>query len=328
MGFHDDTLPDTITFGTRGGPQFDVAVIRNDAGQEERIARWTNPLREYEAAFEHKVQYKVHDLLDFFMARLGALHSFRFKDPSDYATTSNGTTHLRDSAGNVPTVANDDEVIGTGDASETDFQLVKTYSSGGFTRTRSLRKPVDGTVKVAVDGVGQVEGTDYSVNYTTGVVTFGTAPGNALDVTAGCQFDVEVRFGAETNLEFTTDGHATKSTRMTLVEVRDQAPNPEEVFHGGSYDQGTVGTDVAITLSQGRLHTITPNTSGLAVLLPPEEDVEPGGPLFVLANQGADSLEIQRDDAVKLVDLPAGQVAVVYLSESSGGSRTWLVTLA
>lgn len=328
MGFHDVRLNDAVEvdFGSRGAPEFSVSVIRNDAGQEERVARWSAPIREYQADFSRRRQFKVYDLLQFYVARQGALHSFRFKDWADYATTSNGTTHLPDSTGSAPTVS-DDVTIGTGDTATTAFQLSKTYSSGGVTRSRTIEKPVDGTVVVAVDGVTQTEGTDYSVNYTTGVVTFTSAPGMGLDVTAGCEFDVEVRFGEDTNLDTTIDSISTQRTSVTLVEVRGQVANPEEAFHGGAYIHGNVSADFSITLSQGRVHTFNPTTSGLSLTLPPEEDVEPGGPLFILVNQSAETVELLRDDATKIIDIPANEAVSLYLSEGSG-VRNWIASEA
>jgi uncharacterized protein (TIGR02217 family) len=56
---------------------------------------------------------------------------------------------------------------------------------------RTITKPVAGTVKVYLDGVEQLWG--WSVDTTTGVVTFGTAPAMGVEVTADCEFDVPVR---------------------------------------------------------------------------------------------------------------------------------------
>lgn len=329
MGFHDVRLNDAVEvdFGTRGAPEFSVSVVRNDAGQEERVARWSSPIREYGADFSRRKQVNIYDLLSFYIARQGATHSFRFKDWTDYATTSNGTTHLPAASGIVPNVTATDETIGTGDAATTAFQLAKTYISGGFTRGRTLEKPVDGTVLVAVDGVAQTEGVDYSVDYTTGTVTFNSPPGNLLDITAGCEFDVEVRFGDDTNLDVTIDSFATSQTSVSLVEVRGQVPNPEEAFHGGHFDHGTIGVNFLITLAQGRVHTFNPSTSGLSLTLPPEEDVEPGGPLFYLANQSAETVELLRDDASKIIDIPANTIVSLFLSEGAG-VRNWIASEA
>ncbi len=86
-------------------------------------------------------------------------------------------------------------MIGTGDGVTASFQLVKTYADAGATVTRTIAKPVAGTVRVAVNGVEQVP-TRYTVDVTTGRVTFANAyiPLVGAIVQAGFEFDVPVRF--------------------------------------------------------------------------------------------------------------------------------------
>ena len=78
----------------------------------------------------------------FFEARNGRLHSFRFKDWGDHKS-------CLPSGKPSPT----DQAIDTGDGTTTAFQLVKRYASGSQTWTRTITKPVPGTVRVALDGV-------------------------------------------------------------------------------------------------------------------------------------------------------------------------------
>src|SRR4029434_7682253 len=59
----------------------------------------------------------------------------------------------------------------------TQFQLVKHYPSGGVIEVRTITKPVPGTVKVYLEGIQQLSG--WSVDATTGLVTFGTLPAMA-----------------------------------------------------------------------------------------------------------------------------------------------------
>lgn len=67
------------------------------------------------------------------------------------------------------------EDVGTGDGSENEFTLYHTY-------------PTSGTLLVYVDGVLKTETTDYTVNYTTGVITFLTPPASSKAVTATYRF--------------------------------------------------------------------------------------------------------------------------------------------
>jgi uncharacterized protein (TIGR02217 family) len=111
-----------------------------------------------------------------------------------------------------------DQVIGAGDNSSTVFQLVKAYSSGAQTWTRSITKPVTGTVTVALDGNAQTSG--WSVDTTTGQITFTTAPAGGVIVSAGFEFDVPVRFDTD-QLDVTQDLERLGSiTSIPLIEIR------------------------------------------------------------------------------------------------------------
>jgi hypothetical protein len=63
----------------------------------------------------------------------------------------------------------------TGDGSTTVFVLDHTYVSSG-------------TLLVYLNGVLKTETTHYTVNYTTGTITFLTAPGSAVAITASYRF--------------------------------------------------------------------------------------------------------------------------------------------
>jgi uncharacterized protein (TIGR02217 family) len=60
---------------------------------------------------------------------------------------------------------------------------------------RTITEPVAATVKVYLDGIQQLPG--WSVDTTTGLVTFSTAPALGVEVTAEFEFDVPVRFGTD-----------------------------------------------------------------------------------------------------------------------------------
>ena len=108
--------------------------------------------------------------------------------------------------------------IGTGDSTTTGFQLLKRYASGGQIWTRTITKPVAGTVRIALDGAEQLGG--WSVDMTTGVVTFSAAPGSGVHITAGFEFDVPVRFDTDT-LDVTLDIERLGSiTSIPLLEIR------------------------------------------------------------------------------------------------------------
>ena len=95
---------------------------------------------------------------------------------------------------------------------------MKLYTSGAQSWTRTITKPVAGTVALALNGVAQMTG--WTVNTTTGVVTFTAAPAPGVAITAGFEFDVPVRFDTDT-LDVTLDFERLGSiTSIPLIEVR------------------------------------------------------------------------------------------------------------
>ena len=95
---------------------------------------------------------------------------------------------------------------------------MKRYASGAQSWTRTITKPVAGTVRIAVGGVEQPSG--WSVDATTGIVTFGAAPSAGIAITAGFEFDVPVRFDSDA-LDVTLDLERLGSiTSIPLLEIR------------------------------------------------------------------------------------------------------------
>jgi uncharacterized protein (TIGR02217 family) len=73
-------------------------------------------------------------------------------------------------------------------------------------------------VRLALNGVEQMSG--WSVDTSTGVVSFDIAPGAGVAITAGFAFDVPVRFDTDT-LDVTLDIERLGSiTSIPLLEIR------------------------------------------------------------------------------------------------------------
>jgi uncharacterized protein (TIGR02217 family) len=87
---------------------------------------------------------------------------------------------------------------------------------------RRIDKPVDGTVRVAVDGDEQALGVDYSVDVETGIVTFlpGHIPADEVVVTAGYEFDVPVRFDTDRIDVNLSSFEAGEVLNVPIVEIR------------------------------------------------------------------------------------------------------------
>ena len=207
MAFHEVRFPDNISRGARGGPERRTQIVEMASGDEERNGSWADSRRRYDASYGIRKADDLAAVTAFFEARRGRLYGFRWKDWADYKS-------------GLPSAspAAIDQPIGTGNGMATSFQLVKLYTSGAQSWTRTITKPVAGTVAVALNGVTQITG--WTVNTTTGVVTFATGPGPGLAITAGFEFDVPVRFDTDT-LDVTLDFERLGSiTSIPLIEVR------------------------------------------------------------------------------------------------------------
>jgi len=207
MAFHEIRFPTAIAFGSSGGPQRKTEIVTLGSGFEERNAVWANSRRRYDAGLGVKTLDDLHAVIVFFEARLGRLHGFRFKDFADWK-----------SCAPLGTVTPTDQAIGTGDGTTTSFALKKTYTSGAGSWIRAIAKPVSGTVRVAKAGVEQMSG--FSVNTTTGVVTFATAPAGGVAVAAGFEFDVPVRFDSDALSVNLDSFRAGEIPNIPIVEIR------------------------------------------------------------------------------------------------------------
>ncbi len=196
--FSEIRFPTDISIGATGGPEFSTDVVTLQNGHEKRNANWQQARARYNIAHGIKDAGQLAELKNFFMAKNGKAMGFRYKDWTDYTVVG--------------------QAIGIGDATTTDFQLVKTYSSGSETYTRIIAKPVSGTVDIYVDAVLQSSGV--SVDTTTGIISFDAAPAGSAEITADFEFDVPVRFDTDL-LEATMESFATHSWRnIELVEIR------------------------------------------------------------------------------------------------------------
>ena len=207
MHFHEVRFPASLSFGSVGGPERRTDVVTLANGFEERNTPWAHSRRRYDAGVGMRSLDDVEALVAFFEARRGRFHGFRFRDPADHKSCA-------------PTgaPAATDQSIGTGDGATVSFQLAKTYGAGTSDWVRKITKPVSGSVLIALDGIPQSSG--FSVDDATGVVTFDSAPGVGVAVTAGFKFDVPVRFDTD-RLDVDLDAFAAGSApHVPLVEIR------------------------------------------------------------------------------------------------------------
>lgn len=209
--FIDALLLDKVAYGFVGGPEWLTTVVPLRSGQESRNAERSRAKHYYTAPFQNINEEHRHLVISAFNACQGRLHSFRFFDRMDYLL--------------------DDQIIGTGDgSSEQQIQLVKTYPFGASSVQRRITKPIDaatnygrgertlGAAPAWILTADNVEFSDWSINYSTGLVTLTAGDGEVIRATGW--FDVPVRFDQD-RLMFARGNVNAHSTDIELVEVWD-----------------------------------------------------------------------------------------------------------
>lgn len=189
--FLEERFPPEISYGSKGGPEFNTSVFEAASGYEQRNKNWQYARCRYDVSHGIKSKADMNEILDFFYVVGGRATGFRFKDWGDYQL--------------------DQEQIGVGDGSTTQFQIIKTYSVGSESYERILRKIVEPftppsypsagwddpavVFQVRVNNVLVTSG--YTINYNTGIITFTTPPTTGHTIKVTCEFDVPVRFDTD-----------------------------------------------------------------------------------------------------------------------------------
>jgi len=199
--FHEVQFPTNISLGAITSVTFKTTVIALRDGHEQRNVEWLEPLASYDVAPMITSQSELDTLIAFFRARGGQKNSFRFKDWLDFEATA--------------------VVLGTGDASRTQFQLLQTYASGitgdTYTATRPITKPLtDASEVIMLDGTPTAL---YTLDTATGVLTMDSAPGSGVVVSWTGDFDTPVRFDV-TSLQTRIELHHQYQQALNLIEDR------------------------------------------------------------------------------------------------------------
>lgn len=205
--FHDVLFPLGVSFGTMGGPERRNEIVALTSGREKRNARFADSRRHYDAGTGVRSLDDLHAVLNFFEARRGSLHAFRFRDPFDMKSCPPGESSTAT-----------DQALGIGDGVAKRFALVKSYGEGADAYRRSIARPVASSLNVAVGGLQLAAGLS-SFDAATGEVVLTTAPPAGAAVTAGYEFDVPVRFDIERLTFSITAFRAGEVPSIPLVEV-------------------------------------------------------------------------------------------------------------
>ena len=194
VDFHEIQFPTKIDLDYSGGPEYNVIVNRSDSRSEQRVQLSSRPFHTYKISSGSKRPDSAQALIAFWHARRGMTYGFRLKDWNDY------------SSGPISPLAN---VLATAQPlvqiDTTHWQLYKTYPDPYLPLQRIIDKPVLAPsesklytgIQLYLNGAGSplVEGTDYTVDYTSGLVTLVSSGARAgTSFKANYEFDVPARF--------------------------------------------------------------------------------------------------------------------------------------
>lgn len=195
---HIETVPG---FGFTGGPEFSTDIKALQSGREKRNGDWAVCRHKYSAPFKNISQEQYLNIKQVFLVVRGKLHSFLHRDWADYTAVN--------------------EVFGTGDGTETQFQLRKTSIVGIATYDRVVSKPY-GDITVSINGSAT---TAFVLDPLTGIVTFASPPAEDAVLRWSGEFDVQVRFDTD-YLPFSLDdrnsGGYISNGSLDLYEVIDE----------------------------------------------------------------------------------------------------------
>jgi uncharacterized protein (TIGR02217 family) len=201
MSFIDQRFPESYAYGAVATDDWLTEIVVTRNRREYRNAPVADVRRSWDLSTTGKTAEQRAGIHDYFLAMRGPFHIFPFRDLFDYQAQRS--------------------VIGAGDGAADDFQLVKAYTIGGETYSRTITKPVIASVQVWVNNVEQVSG--WTVDRATGVVSFTSPPSNEAVIEASCEFDVPVRF-AESRLAWRAQARSGSELfffcdALTLIEV-------------------------------------------------------------------------------------------------------------
>lgn len=211
-----------------GGASFSTNVNTGFSGFEQRNRNWAKARNKWTVSVMSQQDPTAESVEDFDLVRNfhlnvgGQADGFRLYEPTDHSAS------LEEGTG----------ILGvTGDGSNHDFQLTKAYKIAGRTYYRKITKPItsdvdnylgealDDTFAAYVNGSLKTVTTDYTLDHTTGILHFITAPSNGAIIAWSGDFHFPVRFASD-DFKGTVQesdvrgGHAIVGVTMDLIEIR------------------------------------------------------------------------------------------------------------
>jgi uncharacterized protein (TIGR02217 family) len=207
--FLEERLSVNVLVGASYNDEYDVEITQTASGSEYRRLVHGFPMRMFSISYAELDQSLWAEILNLYHRAYGMFAGFRVKAIDDYSTNDRTGT---------PT--NLDQSLKTITAGAV-YQLQVAYGAGGTPLSigrpvRTIFKPVAGTTVIAVNGVAATTG--WTVNTTTGRVTFSPTIATNSVVTGGCQYDIPCRFNSKIDVNLVDYG-VTETGSIDLIEL-------------------------------------------------------------------------------------------------------------
>lgn len=205
--FHEVEFPRGISYGSTFGPSFSTDIVTMPNGSEQRNVNWEYPRCSGNLTSGIKKEAQFNELLKFFYNRKGRAYGFRFYDWLDYKAEF--------------------MLQGISDGTVSTYQLIKNYPDNDLDQmsVRKIVKPIAGTLHVYLFDCTPPEGetvtdttwqkyiirtfskaipegaemtTGWTLDTTTGKLTFSEPVAANMGVVASFEFNVPVRFDTDT----------------------------------------------------------------------------------------------------------------------------------
>lgn len=203
-------FPSCIRYGYQMNSAWSETINSVASGNEGRNRNWVRSLKTFPITMGPNATDDILEAYEFWEALAGPDCGFRFKDWADFKSCR---------ITEDPTSSDQQCQLITGSPGS-GYQLQKLYTKGARSTQRLILKPVQGTIQIAdvIAGVAhlKVEGTDWVMDYTTGLFQPHWTPGGV--VTWGGEFDVPVRFDSDFPLEL--PNFDTMQVTFQLKELR------------------------------------------------------------------------------------------------------------
>jgi uncharacterized protein (TIGR02217 family) len=233
----NEVFPYNISFDSISADTFEDDVTVVDSGVSQRVSRWDQPLREYNVAYGVRTMEQLQALTNFFRLVRGRQYGFLYFDPFDHWTTIATAVEAR----TPPATGYADQWVGSGNGTTTQFQLQMVYTSpnNSINSVRPIYYPIPGgtvvdpripltapNIRVSLyNGSAWIEQTSgWSVNYTTGILTFNTPPAPGVGIAWGGWFYIPVRFDTKRLPVTLKDYGVGDVTDVKLIELRMPEP--------------------------------------------------------------------------------------------------------